>query len=179
VSVATRVSLEEFLSNPDIHYYDFHELHNGEVVVVSPPSGTHVDMQVRLEAALRSALSGFGYAVLREFYYTLASNSRRADVAAVLESRRQVNRNKVFRGGPDLVVEILSPSNTTLDLDLLRTECFQEGSKQFWVINPNLRTVTVYKPSNAVSMYDFGSANIPLDEFATNAVIPVAEVFQT
>src|SRR5688572_7134795 len=99
-SVATRVSLEEFLSNPDIHYYDLHELHNGEVVVVSPPSEAHVELQERLEGLLRSLLSASGFRVRREYYYTVSSNSRRADVAAVAETRRQGNKEKVFRGGP-------------------------------------------------------------------------------
>ena len=30
------VALQDFLTNPDIHYYDLHELHNGEIVEASP-----------------------------------------------------------------------------------------------------------------------------------------------
>lgn len=177
MSVVTRVSLEEFLANPDIHYYDFHELHNGEVVIVSPPSQAHTAQQVRLEELLRSLLRNNGYQVLREFYYTMESNSRRADVAAVSDPRRQATpSNKSFRGGPDLVVEILSPSNTALDLDQLRAECFREGTRQFWVINAELRTVTVYR-SRSIEMYDVTRPNIPLDEFVPAAVLPVNSIF--
>ena len=69
--------LHEFLSNPDIHYYDFNELHNGEIVVVAPPTTKTVDLQLRLEIELRSLLASVGYDVIREFYYTLASNGAR------------------------------------------------------------------------------------------------------
>ena len=82
MGAAIKISLEEFLSNPDIHYYDFHELHNGDAVVVSPPSDEHIDLQKHLESLFGSILTRAGYDVFREYYYTLASNSRRADVAA-------------------------------------------------------------------------------------------------
>jgi Uma2 family endonuclease len=177
VSVTTRVSLQEFLSNPDIHYYDFHELHNGEIVEVPPPTIEHLNLQLRFENLLALLLSGRGLTVWREFYYTVASNSRRADVAVVLESRRQAHRDQVFRGGPDLVVEILSPSNTAQDLDLLRTECFQEGTRQFWVINPNLKTATVYQPSNIVALYDLDSPRIPLGDLARGAEFSLDAIF--
>jgi Uma2 family endonuclease len=103
MSDATQVTLEEFLKNPDIHYYDFHELHNGEVVAVSPPSEAHIEMQQRLQSLLHGLLSGAGYDVRREFYYTVESNSRRADVAVIRKARRDVGSSKAFRGGPDLL----------------------------------------------------------------------------
>ncbi len=49
-TIAAPVRLQDFLANPDIHYYDFYELHNGEIVRVSPPSNEHVEIQIRLEA---------------------------------------------------------------------------------------------------------------------------------
>ena len=179
VSVATQVSLDEFLANPDIHYYDFHELHNGEVVLVSPPSIEHLALQVRLEIELRSLLARLSYDVFREFYYTLASNSRRADVAVVAQGRLQMNRAKVFRGGPDLLIEVLSPSNTTMDLDKLRSECFQEETREFWQINQALKTVTVYRGVHTVAVYGEGDRGIPLDAFQAGAVLPMDAVFVT
>jgi Uma2 family endonuclease len=176
VAVATSISLEEFLSNPDIHYYDFHELHNGEVVVVSPPSDGHSDLQDRLQELLRPLLTVAGYLVRREYYYTLPSNSRRADVAALLQSRR--NLPATFRGGPDLVVEILSPSNKALDLDQLRTECFAEGTREFWIVNATLYTVLVYSRAHGVRLYTLADGSIPLDEFVPGAKLSLAKIFE-
>jgi Uma2 family endonuclease len=177
VAVATKTSLEEFLSNPDIHYYDFHELHNGEVVVVSPPSLEHVHIQRHLIEALSPLFRTAGCWVSLEFYYTLESNSRRAEVAAVRESRLAPAK-AVFRGGPDLVIEILSPSNFAEDLDRLRVECFAEGTLQFWIVNATFRTVTVYRPRYEVAMYGGDDAVIPLDEFVPGAKLPVPDIFK-
>lgn len=175
MSVATKVSLEEFLANPDIRYYDFHELHNGEIVVVSPPSEQHVDLQERLQELLRSIL-GPDFISRREFYITLPTESRRVDVAAVRKDRWTGGR-KVFFGAPDLVVEVLSPSNTYLDVDSLRSVCLQEGTLQFWVINMDLRTVTVYKPDLDVAMYDRRRPGVPLSEFSEGALVSVDAIF--
>ena len=63
----------------------------------------------------------------------------RADVAVVAHSRREMNRASVFRGGPDLLIEVLSPSNTAMDLDKLRSECFEEGTREFCQTNHALK----------------------------------------
>ena len=176
MAVATNIGLEEFLSNPDIHYYDFHELHNGEVVLASPPSDRHSDLQDHLQELLRPLLSESGYLVRREYYYTLQFNSRRADVAALRLSRR--NLPATFRGGPDLVVEILSPSNTALDLDQLRTECFAEGTREFWSVNASLHTLLVNSRAKGVRLYGLEDGFVPSDEFVPGAKLALADVFE-
>ena len=47
-------------------------------------------------------------------------------------------------GGPDLVVEILSPCNTKREMALKREEYFRGGVRLVWEIDPRLRTVRVY-----------------------------------
>ena len=177
MNTATQVTVQEFLANPDIHYYDSHELHSGEVVVVSPPSEAHLALQERIERLLQRVLSDNGFAVLREYYYTLSSNSRRADVAAVLRSRRDPANRQPFRGGPDLVVEILSPTNTAMDLDRLRAECFAEGTREFWQINQELKTVTVFRRRNAVAVFTDDDQVIALD-VSPGVEIPVSSIFR-
>jgi Uma2 family endonuclease len=171
------MSVEEFLSNPDIHFYDLHELHDGEVVVVPPPSGEHVDLQKRLESLLRPIL-GTEYTVHREFYITLAAESRRVDVAAVSTDRWKQQSKSVFHGAPELMIEVLSPSNIHLDVDKLRYSCLQRDTRQFWVVNMDLRTVTVYKRDLEIAMYDLRRSDIPLDELRSGAALTVAAIFE-
>lgn len=139
----TQVALEDFLANPDIHYYDFHELHDGEIVEVPGPSNERVNIQRRLEQSFRSLVPA-EYTVLREFYYTLPTESRRADVAVVLESRRQEQDRKVFFGAPDIIVEVLADSNTATDLVHLRRTCLGGGSDQFRIVDPFERVVETF-----------------------------------
>ncbi len=84
---------------------------------MSPPSNEHVEIQIRLDALLRSLIPG-KYTVLREFYFTLPTESRRADVAVVLESRCTDEWKKTFFGSPEILIEVLSDSNKASDLDI-------------------------------------------------------------
>lgn len=50
---------------------------------------------------------------------------------------------------PDLVVEVLSPSNTAAEMERKRREYFQAGVGLVWIVNADTRTVAVYtSPEN-------------------------------
>lgn len=51
---------------------------------------------------------------------------------------------RVGRYAPDLVVEILSPSNARREVERKRGEYFAAGTKLVWIIEPEDRTVAVY-----------------------------------
>jgi hypothetical protein len=40
-TITSLVGLEQFQPNPDLHYYDFNELHDGEIVEVPAPTLVH------------------------------------------------------------------------------------------------------------------------------------------
>ena len=170
MSIATTVALQDFLANPNIHYYDFHELHNGEIVAVSPPSNEPVEIQVRVEALFRSLIPE-QYTVLREFYYTLPTESRRADVAVVLESRRREQWKKTFFGSPEILVEVLSDSNKAADVGHLRRICLAGNTEYFLVVDPFERAVEVYSRDGAwrdfrqgeVMEFRFGGYDVQMD----------------
>ena len=49
-----------------------------------------------------------------------------------------------FPGAPDLIVEVLSPSDRKSVLQKKLTRCFQNGTRLAWVVDPRKRTVQVY-----------------------------------
>lgn len=150
--VAARMTLEEFLAQPGATYHDFHELWDGEVVEVSPPSEQYVWFQDQLVDSLAARLPKSEFLVRSEFYLTLPGEARWIDVGAVRRSRMGHSKQPFF-GSPELVVEVLSESNTALDLDRLRAKCFENGCIQFWVVNLELRTITVYEQERRVRIY--------------------------
>lgn len=72
---------------------------------------------------------------------------RKPDVAFISWDRLPGRRlpQEAFPGvAPDLVVEILSRSNTPAEMRRKRREYFKAGVRVVWEVNPRKRTVTVY-----------------------------------
>jgi Uma2 family endonuclease len=137
------MTVEEFRELPE-ERGDFHyELHNGELVRVTRPKLRHSVRQARLRDLLRAAApadslvdSEVAFRALPEF------DVRVADVAYLSPERwRQADLDDNIRGAPDLVVEVLSPSNTAREMLEKETLCLENGCREFWVVNEESRQV--------------------------------------
>jgi Uma2 family endonuclease len=67
----------------------------------------------------------------------------RADVGYVRAERAEISEFGYLQGAPDLVVEVLSPSNTADEIDDRRTTCMSNGCLSFWVVNDKRKIVSV------------------------------------
>jgi Uma2 family endonuclease len=56
---------------------------------------------------------------------------------------------KLYHGAPLLAVEVLSPSDTHEEIAEMISTYLQAGSV-VWIIDPDLRTITVYRPTGDV-----------------------------
>jgi Uma2 family endonuclease len=56
--------------------------------------------------------------------------------------------NPIANTVPDLTVEVVSPSNTTKEMNRKRKEYFKAGTSLVWQIYPRSRTVEVYTSPN-------------------------------
>ena len=51
---------------------------------------------------------------------------------------------KGCNGAPDMIVEILSPSTAQRDLDLKFNLYEENGVKEYWIVQPNDQTVSIF-----------------------------------
>jgi Uma2 family endonuclease len=56
-----------------------------------------------------------------------------------------------IRISPDLAVEVLSPNDLAYEVDQKVEEYFSVGVRLIWVINPEKRTVIVYRPDGTAT----------------------------
>ena len=176
MAVAAKVSVEEFQNITDPT--GCLELHEGEIVKVPAPSPYHQRLQLRIQDLLGSLLRPAGYLVGVEFWISPEENSRRVDVAVIHSHRYPTSRTDVFRAVPELVIEVLSPSNPMLDINRLRGLCLRHGAKEFWVVDPDALTVAVYKTYGVTATHkEYGrDASIPI-EFVPGAALAVEAIF--
>jgi Uma2 family endonuclease len=71
-----------------------------------------------------------------------------------------------------VVVEVLSPSNTRAKVDRQRVVALSAGTLEFWIVNPDKRTVQItnsegvreYAAGDSIPLAIFGSATISVDQ---------------
>jgi len=138
------VTVEEYLKLPDPkggHY----ELHHGEVVLVPPPKRGHHRIQRRIRELL-SRVAGDKGAVDSEFAFrpTAEYEVWVADVAFVTTERdANTSDDEYLEGAPDLVVEVLSPGNTQMEINDKMAICLKNGCATFWAADPKHKRLSV------------------------------------
>lgn len=67
-------------------------------------------------------------------------NSVQPDIVVILKSNKsQVNNQGRFEGIPDLLVEVLSPSNKEFDL-IKKKDLYEKfGVKEYWIVDPDTK----------------------------------------
>src|SRR5690348_10027749 len=73
---------------------------------------------------------------------------RMPDVSVVLWERlpdHKVPSEPIPSLAPDLAVEVLSPSNTSAEMNRKIAEYFDAGCRSVWIVDPSTRTVHVYE----------------------------------
>ena len=149
ITAAPPVTLAEYAALPKQPRYELvkgvlveqmvaseeHE-HTGSLVVI------RVGNHVLLNRLGRVYLSNRGYVTGPDSPAT----SRMPDVSFVSNARlaQPDLAGKLYDGAPDLAVEILSDSNTPSEIAQKITEYLNAGGKAVWVIDIDVRTLTVH-----------------------------------
>jgi Uma2 family endonuclease len=153
------------------------ELHDGEVVEVSLPLIVHRLIQKRVMTLLDPL---FPLAdVLMEYPFQVGDHDKRsADVAVVSQDRAKAARQQgILTGAPDMVVEVLSPSNSVMELKRYRRLCLNHGTALFLVIDPEDKTVEVFIQGAKAATYTIEDS-LPVVLLDVSSAILVAQIFQ-
>jgi Uma2 family endonuclease len=77
---------------------------------------------------------------------------RAPDIAFLGKDRLQgeMPEEAFWPGAPDLAVEVLSPGDTTSEVDEKVGAWLDAGASMVWVVNPQWRTVTVYRSATEI-----------------------------
>lgn len=138
-----------------------YELYHGELVKVSFPKSPHIRAQRQLRRLLERAAGDAGV-VEKEFPYRPLPEHEcwGADVAFISQARWDSFEGYLM-GAPELVVEVLSPSNTAAEILDKRNTCLENGAREFWVVDTDHRQIEVSTPDGHTRTYKSGQ-EIPL-----------------
>ncbi len=178
-TVPRTMTAEQLLQTPGLGRC---ELRQGELLMMSPAGEEHgaivARITIRLGAFVLERQLGRLFGAETGFLIALNPDTVRApDVAFVRAERLSPRPGKgYFPGPPDLAVEVLSPNDRASEVLVKVNEWLDAGCRMVWLVDPETRTVTVYRSRNEIRV--FGAADPLLGEDVVAGFnIPVAEVF--
>lgn len=160
------------------------ELVDGRIVPMSPTGGDHGLVQVNCSGALHAFVRPrrLGQVLAGEvgiFTQRDPDRVRAADVLFISRERyaRWTRASSYLDVAPDLVVEILSPRDTVMDLLQKLREYFAIGVRLVWVIDPQARTVHAYRSVTDVRELR-ETDRLPGDDVLPGFELPVTALFE-
>jgi Uma2 family endonuclease len=126
---------------------------------VPPRQQSHARPQQLLFRIFLPLTEGRGFLNMEFPFRCAGEEAWQADLGFVREERSDIP-DPYLPGAPNLVIEVLSPSNTVDEINDKMDVCMANGCTSFWVVDPRRKTVAVTE-GDTTREYR-GSATIPL-----------------
>ena len=118
-----------------------------EVEVSLESSETNVNFAFELGLYIRQHRIGRVFDA--ELIYDLPKSTRHADVSVILNHRLPDKDASRYVGAPDLLVEVVSPTDRQHAVSLKAQEWLDAGARIVWVADPPVRQIAVYRRGKA------------------------------
>jgi len=174
------VTLEAFLSLPETKPAS--EYVNGRIVQKPMPQGKHSRLQDKFVKVINAAVEPERVAcAFPELRCTFDGSSIVPDIAVFTWSRIPTDERgeitNAFPLAPDWTIEILSPSQRPTRVTKNILHCLRHGAQMGWLIDPEDRSVFIYRPKQEVKILDEAQAVLPLPSFMSEINYRMADLF--
>lgn len=164
-------TLAEFLSQPNIEASPAWELINGGAIQKPMPTLFHSRLQRNLVNYINFHTQRFE--AVQELRCIVPPFSPVPDISVVLRDRLP-QEDGPLNGAPDWLIEILSPDQSTLNLQNKILHCLSNGTQLAWLIDITRQQIWVWQGDDLPSIYS-GEDILPtlgeLPELTVNAVM--------
>lgn len=178
-----KFTYEDYLLFPDDGKR--HELVDGEHAVTPAPSTKHQRVSINLATVLKNYLKqnrvGFVYPAPCDVVLS-DLDVVQPDLLFVSTARLAIVTEKSIQGAPDLIIEILSETTRKTDEIVKRKLYEHHGVREYWIVDPELETVKVYRMTEQgyVRAAEFAqeAGGILTTPFLPGLQIPLSEIFE-
>ena len=137
-----RMSLAAFMARPECSGR-IEELLDGELVVSPTANYGHSFISSRLGEQIGPQFEDHGRFLSNPLTVILGDAYAPApDLCGIVNERLHILRDGYPHGAPDLVIEILSPSNRSNDLIRKKRIYAEHGVREYWIVDGAAETVT-------------------------------------
>lgn len=148
MAVQTRgLTYEEYLKLPEIKKR--YDIIDGELIYMTPsptPKHQRIALQISLRLAPFVEKNDLGELLIAPLDIRITLDplrTRQPDLLFIRKDRANIIGEQLIEGGPDLVIEILSPSNTRTVIESKLRDYLQVDVKECWLVSPEASTIEV------------------------------------
>ena len=174
-----KYTYEDYLNTPEGERY---ELLDGELVLVASPNEEHQFASVKLVSLMYpyATTQDLGWVFHAPFDIVFSDTEVvQPDLMFISKEREHIRSAANVQGAPDMVVEILSPSTSRRDWKYKRELYAKYGVKEYWIVDPTNRIVTVMMLKDGV--LEIAGAYVEGDTLVSAALVGfrvgVSEIF--
>ena len=150
-----KVSYKDLNNLPEGNY----EVIDGEVIELAPTGFEHGEYELDIGRFLREALKDKGYVAVGEVGILISKEPlriRSADVVYISKERAGKRPEGILEVPPELVIEIISPSNTYTEIEEKVIDYLGAGVDRVLLIDPKLKRSTLFeKEKREAKIYSF------------------------
>ena len=129
------------------------EVIENQLFMEPSPNDFHQGVSIDLATEINAFVKKNQLGIVRDAPYDVFLDEKNAfqpDILFISNENLKHKRKDGFYGAPDLVIEILSPSNEKYDLTDKKEIYERNGVKEYWVINPESKNVKGFELSNRI-----------------------------
>ena len=177
-----KLNYEQYLKTPEIKAR--YDILDGVMIMASPPTLNHQRILGQLVSMLYPFVSDHQ---LGEVFFAPVDviiqreplRTRQPDLLFVSNERSSILGDQV-EGAPDLVAEILSPSNSRSDVEAKLADYAGLGVRECWLVSPEARSVDVLilTEDNWTRLGMFGLGEEVKSQVLGGLDLPVAQIFE-
>ena len=143
-----------------------YELIDGKIYLMAPPAYIHQSISSKLHLQFGNFLKGktceVHHAGLAVYLNKNDNNRLEPDISVICDKSKISDRG--YEGAPTLIIEILSPSNSSHDKVYKFNKYLESGVREYWIVDPIDKTVSVniLKSGEYFSRYYAKTDTIPV-----------------
>lgn len=123
------------------------QLIDGQLIMSPAPNTEHQRVLRKLYDVIHESLEGEIFFSPVDLYMD-SRNVMQPDLVFISKERASIVTSRGIEGTPDLIVEIISPSNSFYDRNTKRHKYLQLGVQEYWIIDPANKTLEIYTPKD-------------------------------
>lgn len=174
------MTLTAFLELPETQPAS--EFIDGKITQKPMPKGKHSRLQTKLSSVLNNFLEAEGTGLaFTELRCSFGDATIVPDVVVLGKPCIPRDENgdiaDAVEVAPDLSVEILSPQQSPTKVIKKLSHCLAHGSELGWLIDPQERTVLVFRPERAIAILESTEDLLPMPKLLASFNLTVGTLF--